>query len=304
MNIKKKQIYCNNCEKPGHEYKDCESPIISWGIILINLLDKNIHLNHKKTDILSNNYGIKINNIQDIELVNKYKDSIQFLLIRRKHSYGYTEFIRGRYKTDNYNGIKSLFQQMIPEEIEQINNNEFDLLWKEMWNNDNYNNGHLKKEYDLSEIKFNILREGSGLFSLNYYIENVNPNYNTHEWGFPKGRRNRDETSIECALREFNEETFIDINKINVINEITPIEEILIGTDGVKYKHIYYVAELLDNNIILNIPNNGEIGDIGIFDFFDAKKHIRDYHIDKLEILFKVYMYYLENLFDHFSINK
>jgi hypothetical protein len=42
-------------------------------------------------------------------------------------------------------------------------------------------------------------------------------------------------------LREFGEEPGIDISKINVINNILPIEENLIGTNGLPYRHIYYI---------------------------------------------------------------
>ena len=34
--------------------------------------------------------------------------------------------------------------------------------------------------------------------------------YESPEWGFPKGRRNMHESDLDCAKREFEEETGID----------------------------------------------------------------------------------------------
>jgi hypothetical protein len=46
------------------------------------------------------------------------------------------------------------------------------------------------------------------------------------EWGFPKGKRNYNETDIDCAMREFYEETgFKSRNMIFIVNNIAPYEE-------------------------------------------------------------------------------
>ena len=56
--------------------------------------------------------GIKLNSPKDLELVSQNMNMIKFLLVRRKHSLGYTEFIRGNYRKDNIDGIIYLFQQI------------------------------------------------------------------------------------------------------------------------------------------------------------------------------------------------
>jgi 8-oxo-dGTP pyrophosphatase MutT (NUDIX family) len=45
-------------------------------------------------------------------------------------------------------------------------------------------------------------------------LNNLNINYEHPEWEFPKGRKNKDESDIECALREFEEETGINRDKL------------------------------------------------------------------------------------------
>ena len=58
-------IYCGNCGEKGHMYRDCKYPIISLGVILFDY--------------------------------SRSKDEIQYLLVRRKDSIGYVEFLRGKY---------------------------------------------------------------------------------------------------------------------------------------------------------------------------------------------------------------
>ena len=58
-------------------------------------------------------------------------------------------------------------------------------------------------------------------------------------YGFPKGRRKPNEAGIDAALREFEEEVKISPDMIRVLGK-PPLEEIFIGTDGKKYKNIYY----------------------------------------------------------------
>src|SRR5690606_15374290 len=111
---------CSNCGLSGHINKQCTEPITSWGILLVkfNSTNQNIH-NKSKTKLSINNYtSIEINNMNDLREFCEYKNMIKFLLIRRKYSLGYSEFIRGRYLKDNINGIIYLFQQMTPNEIE------------------------------------------------------------------------------------------------------------------------------------------------------------------------------------------
>ena len=71
-----KTIYCTNCGKIGHNHKNCKNPIISYGIMLF-----------------------------------KYEvDEFKLLLVQRKDSIAYIEFIRGKYSITN---TSKLFNIMI-----------------------------------------------------------------------------------------------------------------------------------------------------------------------------------------------
>lgn len=196
---------------------------------------------------------------------------------------------------------------MIPDEIKLIQEYPFDFLWDFFWNSENKicdsTSQKIKKEYNESKYKFEILKEKKSLETdLDFYLKSAKPIYNTHEWGFPKGRKqhcNGIESDILCALREFNEETEIDNSEIKILENIKPIEENLTGTNGIKYKHIYYLAEFNGQNININTEignTNSEIGDIGFFTYEQAINMIRDYHVDKKRILKCIVNYYKDIL--------
>jgi hypothetical protein len=71
-------MYCNNCGEKGHVFRQCKQPIISCGIILINSSEIPVD-----------------------------PDTIKVLMVRRKHSMAFTEFIRGKYDSEDKEFIKS-----------------------------------------------------------------------------------------------------------------------------------------------------------------------------------------------------
>jgi 8-oxo-dGTP pyrophosphatase MutT (NUDIX family) len=292
-------MICSNCNKSNHEYKECKEPITSWGIILVNLSNfQNKKINHNNNINIRNRISnICPQNYKDLENLSDYMNNITFLLIQRRHSIAFMDFIRGKYKIDNIDQINSLFQYMNPDEIKSIDTKDFDDLWNEMWNNDTTRINNTR-EYNIAKNKFNQLKSDNNLeLNLNFFINNVISLYKTNEWGFPKGRKNHNETPLECALREFSEETNIKLSDIKLVSNINPIEENLLGTNGIPYRHIYYIAETsMENN--LHIENNNEIGNLGFFNYNDAKNLIREYHTEKKNILQYIYMYYLEILLD------
>lgn len=301
MNNKK---FCTNCNKHNHEYKECKEPITSWGIILIDFSHLNINnLNHNDINLKKHIYNINLQNKNDIENISKYMNNIKFLLIQRRHSIGFMDFIRGKYKTDNIEQINTLFQYMHQNEINLIKTLSFEELWNEIWNNDDNKINSIKKDFITAKEKFIELKTSTKLdLNLDFYINNIDPLYSFLEWGYPKGRKVKNETTLDCAIREFHEETNIDITKIKIINEIEPIEENLIGTNGIPYRHIYYIAETKEN-INLTNNNNNEIGNLGFFTYDEAQNLLRDYHIEKKQILEQIFMYYLEILLENSTKN-
>lgn len=318
INNKKKKIFqCGNCGKSGHIYKNCNEPITSFGIIYIyiNFNEKTLYdeIIHKMTSTnvniksylnknisIINTNGIYYDGDINMEIFCSYLNKIKFLMVRRKHSLGYIEFLRGRYNLNDNDSIAYLFKQMTNEEIKKLKDNTFDELWFDLWGNNN-NTHKYNTDIKILNEKFLILKNKEE-FNLDYFIKNIQPKFDECEWGFPKGRRNNQETNLQCALREFREETGFTDGDFVLLNKIKPIDEKLIGTNGLNYKHLYYTAICNSSNEpyinMEHIAKSNEIGDMGWFTYNEALKLIRPYHIDRRNILMQLYMYFINSIID------
>ena len=99
MQSKSHNQFCNNCGKLGHSYNQCTKPITSLGMVTFN----------------------------------KTPNNIQYLLICRKDSLGYVEFMRGKYPLYNQDYIQNIINEMTVQEKANLLTKEFNVLWKELW---------------------------------------------------------------------------------------------------------------------------------------------------------------------------
>lgn len=299
-----KKYICHNCDKPGHDSKSCKEPVTSWGIILVKFegLD-NVQIMHNNDTKIDNIIEVKLLSDVDTYKASTFIDQVKFLMISRKHSLGYIEFVMGRYTLSNIDHLTFLIQQMLPGEIKKIkeNINNFKELWIDVWG-DKSNIPKHNNEYLNAQNLFNKLNNKHEVdIKLEFLLDKIEPLpiYKNPEFGFPKGRKNRGESAKDCAIREFTEESGFVESDIKIIDEVQPIVENLTGTNGVRYRHIYYLAELLTNknpSLDGNEHQKYEIGSVGFYSYNDAKHHIRAYHIEKTNIITKLLFYYLDKL--------
>lgn len=180
---------------------------------------------------------------------------------------------------------------MSKKEIENIRNNDFDYLWNDLWKETSKHKMY-QKEFKKSKKMFESLKNSNLLEKL---LE-ITPIYDTPEWGIPKGRRNFFEKNIDCAIREFNEETTMKENNYIILKNLYSVQENYKGTNNLDYKHIYYLSISSSDNEV-NYENiessNNEIGDIGWFTWEEAIKKIRPYYKSKIELINKIFLFIL-----------
>jgi 8-oxo-dGTP pyrophosphatase MutT (NUDIX family) len=146
----------------------------------------------------------------------------------------FTEFLRGKYELDNLPYVINLLSNMTKTEHTLLTSTCFDQLWTLHWG---IGRDHHSKEFELSKEKFDKLSIATLIQGLVGYDES--------EWGFPKGRRTPRETDIDCAIREFSEETNIPRESYVICKNLL-LSETFTGTNGIPYKHDYFVAVLRD----------------------------------------------------------
>jgi len=257
MNLTYYMNVCNNCKKGGHLFHNCKYPIMSYGIILFR----------------------KKNGINE------------FLMIRRKDSFGYIDFIRGKYSPYNIEHIQSIIDEMSLSEKERILTLSFNELWNLMWGNVS-NNQYLNEEI-ISSKKFDLIKGGvvvnDEIITLEMIVNKSNTEWKETEWEFPKGRRNNREKDLECALREFKEETGIYCENICVIQNVLPFEETFIGTNHKSYKHKYFLAYMDEiNDDTLNYQKT-EVSKIEWKTFQKCLENIRPYNLEKKQLITNVH---------------
>ena len=272
--------YCNNCGNYGHLYKNCRHPILSYGIILYHRC--------------------------------KGTGEIKIVMIERKDSLAYIEFLRGKYGSIyNLKYIQLLFSRMSIDEIERIKTNDFDILWKELWIHTETINYRIKKEYTKSKANFISIKNGYKIKEKNinfeYLSESVKHKYTSNEWEIPKGRRNNLETNKQCAIREFKEETNINIESLNIINNVIPIIEEYEGINHVRYKHIYYISEAEEEfTLKVDMDNKDQYTEIKNIEWLNEENScskIRDYDTKKLEVI-NTFFNFIKNFHKHVTLEK
>jgi 8-oxo-dGTP pyrophosphatase MutT (NUDIX family) len=147
---------------------------------------------------------------------------------------------------------------MSPYERSIIRDNDFEFCWKFLWNTSG--KGRRVLEFEDSKTKFIALKsaictdiEGSEEYEFDRIMRKCEGVLYEPEWGFPKGRRNINESDMKTAFREFSEETGIPTESLMLLSH-TPFEETFRGSNSIKYKHVYYLARADDSCKIILCP--------------------------------------------------
>jgi len=264
-----KQHSCRNCGESGHLYKCCSKPIMSFGIICYR----------------------------------QNEDNVEYLMIQRRDSLSFMEFIRGKYELMNITYIKRLMSNMTIYERELLLIDSFDELWNKVWYQPI---PRQTQEYLDAKDRYTRLKQGyhinKNFVNMYHILREINTTYTEPEWGFPKGRRRLKEKDVDCAVREFCEETGVTKNDLELDENHDPNEEIFFGTNDIKYRHVYYVSKMKVDPFrpLLIDPNNPhqvrEVRQIKWFRAEDIIKNIRDHNIERKDLFLKVHNKILELL--------
>lgn len=264
---KRRKIICTNCDKEGHVHRCCNEPITSYGIVAVRKVKNN---------------WIKVGSKNNQEHV------LEYFMVQRRCTMGYIDFLRGKYTDKKY--LLICFQEMTQNERRDLLEKDFETLWDDLWMNHNSNvyiNSFInaKQKFDKLDI--------AELLSVTV------SDWEDTEYGFPKGRKNVNESNIQCAIREFKEESGFKKEDFVLYNNNVTFQEIFKGTNGIMYRHVYYIA-LINSTTKLpiidekNILQSGEVKKFGWFSFEESMGLIRYYDYAKKIVLQNIHNYCLQ----------
>ena len=263
-------VICMNCGQKGHKFRACPEPILSYGIACFI---QNKQLKHPREDIESNTWLC--------------------LAIRRRHTYSYVDYLRGKYSISDVKYQRSLFSRMTKREQVIIGSKPFNTMWSNLW---------LENEYPSHQIISNKYKKNASnkhLNMLQIWFDKehqciAKSKWDEPEWGIPKGRRNSDESNRCVAMREFWEETGIEIKKVHIIPN-TLIKEAYIANNGHRYCNQYFIATW-NSDMPFDLTDikpshssmysfKAEIGDVQLLTKAEFLSKTRDYEMHKLDTI-------------------
>lgn len=228
--------------------------------VIVEILDNKNYPTYK--DILNR----KLKSINSYGIILYYMPSItegsvepKFLLAQLKDSYAYIDFIKNNIPSGQ---TRKYIDMMTTEEKNRISNNmrNFQMLWMKLWTVNNMYSPYYISRFKECYCRFliNIHQHGD------YIIKTKDDGLNSSSWIFPKGRLHKYESILECAVREFYEETRISSSRIEIqesFQENKMYQETYIGTDGKLYYSGYFIAQYKGYNLPINnyMTNNNDL---------------------------------------------
>ena len=264
---KKRDTQCINCGTYGHTSKYCNFPTTSYGVICY-----------------------KISNIKP--------KTLKYLMIQRKDTLCYVEFLRGKYEIENKDYIIKLFENMTWKERESVRTNTFETLWTTLW----IDNKKKNADYKVTRDKFNMIKKGYNIkpvdpkspaifFDINYILEQCGSVRWEQEWEFPKGRRRLGEDDFACAKREFQEESGLSLTKLQFLDPFKSYEEVYLSMNKIRYRNIFYLAKHIpkdeeSSEHLYNENNMNQVKEVRDVKWMTSEEvfdKIKDRYSEKLE---------------------
>ena len=241
---------------------------------------------------------------------------VEYVMIRRRDTLGFIDFMRGKYSVYNKEYILNMILQMTISEKSRLLTDPFETIWHDLWGSETGSGSPQTEQYRMEEHvsreKFTQLRVGIVLKDDFYTLETLiqlsrertlgigksdgtgakppqTDEWEFAEWGFPKGRRNFQEKDYHCAVREFCEETGYSESSLVPVKNLLPFEEIFTGSNYKSYKHKYYLTYMsYADSLSPCVFQSSEVSCVEWKSREECMASIRYYNVEKKRVLNKI----------------
>ncbi len=272
---------CTKCGRTGHVVRNCLGPVTSFGLIVF------------KHGVKGNTKGRmypftqapcevhEADGVQEIKPMVVLRDERLFLLVERKDTMGFLNIVQGAYPdlapAQNHK-LQKYIAELTCEERHRLLTERHSELWKTAGSN--------KRNSQRVSSKFRKL-------NLEQLFHKIPCVHREADYLMPKGRLKSGESVLQCALREFAEETGYLETDVQVL-PVPPITETFLGTDGKTYRNVFFVAKMLeDRSVTVSLGEDPlqvkEVRNVGWFSLDECCSLLRACHVAKKEMLRRVH---------------
>jgi 8-oxo-dGTP pyrophosphatase MutT (NUDIX family) len=190
---------------------------------------------------------------------------IEALMVSKRYTYEYCEFISGKPFTIGKKipiaKLTYMLNRMTLDEKLDIISFNFDQMWYRICLSATKTSLYYHAKNKFEQIF--LVDRGAWLASLI-----LKSNHAGVIWEIPKGRKNTQESGINCAVREFYEETNIEKKQYNILPNI--YRSYTFEDAGVIYTFMYYIA-ITHRDITpkINIKNRHQVAEISNVKWMD-----------------------------------
>jgi len=185
----------------------------------------------------------------------------EILMIKKRYTYQYFNFVYGKYRKNDDLYLQYLFDNMTVGEKIEIMSMNFSKMWYRIFLIDYVTNYNISSNFSVTDhmIKYNskmYIKKKSKFET--YFLTNMtklqsfikNSTNNEIMWEIPKGhmeinKQKTNELPLDCAKREFEEETNISDKEYKILWDVEPISVNHVD-DDIKFTSSYFIA--IQNN--------------------------------------------------------
>jgi len=225
---------------------------------------------------------------------------ISVLLIKKRTTYAYIDFVNARYNKYDDESISSLLSKMTNEEKLELMSMDFNRIIYKF----NFLKGGYKEADALLGNRYDRLKDA---FDRNFNTDSGRTKLKMLAsktgstellWEFPRGRAYKGERSINCAMREFYEETGIRSEEYYIL----PEEKFCLvqRDEGREYISYYYIGVMNQpRDVYLNLTNYHQVHEVADIRFIPLED-LRHYNIYCVEKIYK----YLKRLKKKYKLQR
>lgn len=191
----------------------------------------------------------------------------------------------------NKEKLANIVAELTTSEFEAVQRGNFEELWRLIKQSPVHE--YVPRPYE-RRVYIECKRRFSSLWrQYSHYIKTLpTPIYTHTNWECPKGKRNSYlEKPLQCAIREFCEETGLMPDDINLCHNIPHFSIMHRGTNDIVYNQIYFIAELAERDSVPNLERyqRSEVQSVDWLSREEFVKQLRESERHKIEAFDVIY---------------